>query len=247
MAIEGSKDFPINLAEDDLPKPKRVFPTTTVFTHEDCNLVEYDMSTISPIIEASVQACGSLLEIKPPVMVFGKLCQQNRDVGFFANPKDSYGYFYSRTFMPSQNPPDAIQQLLDEVNDALGAAYNGVLVNRYCDGEDYISDHQDDEKGLDPAGVLTISYGGERTFRIRDYKTKEILSNTRTKHMHALLMQGELFQQKLTHGIPKEPKKKGNEKVRARYSFTFRQHCKKNEEAQYHRLLKKRKRNVSTD
>ena len=66
--------------------------------------------------------------------------------------------------------PDELRHLLATVNDRFNARYNGILVNYYASGDDYISDHRDDELGLDPSvGVLTISYGAERTFRVKEW------------------------------------------------------------------------------
>jgi alkylated DNA repair dioxygenase AlkB len=56
--------------------------------------------------------------------------------------------------------------------------YNGILVNKYKSGEDYISKHSDDEKNLDDSGVISISYGATRKFRIRDKKTNVIVKDT---------------------------------------------------------------------
>ena len=53
-------------------------------------------------------------------------------------------------------------------NDIFKSNYNGILVNRYQDGTENIGAHSDDEKYLDQSGVVAISYGHQRKFRIRD-------------------------------------------------------------------------------
>ena len=43
----------------------------------------------------------------------------------------------------------SVADRLTQVNDIFGANYNGILVNKYKTGDDYISAHSDDEKNLD--------------------------------------------------------------------------------------------------
>ena len=87
----------------------------------------------------------------------------------------------------------------------IGAEFNGILVNKYMDGNDYISAHSDDETGLDLVGVVSISYGSERIFRIRNKATKEIICDELTTHCSILHMVGN-FQKLYTHEIPIQKK-----------------------------------------
>ena len=128
------------------------------------------------------------LESKPPIMIMGQECRQQRDVGFFSD--SSEGYRYSGTLMKSQvitagvtgvTGVTAANQflawLLPVVNTSLSTQFNGILVNRYNSGQDYLSAHSDSESGLDPnkKSVAGISYGATRTFRIRDKLSKTIV------------------------------------------------------------------------
>ena len=88
------------------------------------------------------------------------------------------------------------------------------------DGNDYISAHSDDETGLDSVGVVSISYGSERIFRIRKKDTKQKIYDTLTTHCSILHMGGN-FQKEFTHEVPVEKKVKDK-----RISFTFRKHLK---------------------
>ena len=45
---------------------------------------------------------------------------------------------------------------------------------------DNIGKHSDDEKGLSNIGVVAISYGAVRKFRIRDKKTNKIIKDIPT-------------------------------------------------------------------
>jgi len=156
------------------------------------------------------------LEERPEIIIFGKKCKQQRNVGFFSNK--SIGYKYSKKMMDSKPLSKCMGKLLDIVNKEIGAEFNGILVNKYMDGNDYISAHSDDENTLDSVGVILISYGSERIFRIRNKVTKEIVCDELTTHCSILHMGGN-FQKLYTHEIPIQRKIK-----EPRISFTFRKH-----------------------
>ena len=156
------------------------------------------------------------LEERPEIVIFGKICKQQRNVGFFSN--ESIGYKYSKKMMVSKPLSEPMSELLRIINMAIGAEFNGILVNKYMDGNDYISAHSDDETGLDSVGVVSISYGSERIFRIRNKVTKEIMCDELTTHCSILHMGGN-FQKLYTHEIPIQKKIK-----ESRISFTFRKH-----------------------
>ena len=82
---------------------------------------------------------------------------------------------YSGKLMRSKPLTESLFKLLLKINELIGAEYNGILINKYMDGCDYIGAHSDDETGLDPIGVVSVSYGAERTFRIRDKVNKKIV------------------------------------------------------------------------
>jgi alkylated DNA repair dioxygenase AlkB len=162
------------------------------------------------------------LEIRPPIVVRGRECRQRRDVGFFSD--ESIGYKYSGQMMksvPLANAP-ILQKLLPLLNASLSTNFNGILVNRYTSGEDYLSAHSDDEQGLDKTGrnmVVGIAYGpGVRTFRIRNKHTKEIVLDFKHDSSTLIVMEG-AFQQEFTHEIPVQKKVTGE-----RISITFRHH-----------------------
>ena len=104
------------------------------------------------------------------------------------------------------------------INTQFGTNYNGILVNKYEEGNTYIGDHSDDEKNLDKGGVISISYGAVRKFRVRDKFTKKIIMDIPTMSNSIIHMGGD-FQKEFTHGIPVEKKVTG-----VRYSLTFRTH-----------------------
>ena len=170
------------------------------------------------LLDRCVLDVENQLEERPEIVVYGKVCRQQRNVGFFSN--FSEGYTYSRRIMRSKQLTESLEMLLDKVNLLLGSRFNGILVNKYGDGDDCIGAHSDDESGLDNIGIVSISYGAERIFRIRDKKEKTILHDIQTTHCCILHMGGE-FQKLYTHEIPKQKRIK-----QSRISFTFRKHNK---------------------
>lgn len=170
------------------------------------------------LLEECVRECqGKLLE-RPEIMIFGKVAHQHRNIGFFSNT--SVGYEYSNRVAPSQPLTPALEKLLDVTNELYHASFNGILINEYTDGSDYIGAHSDEEKNLDPVGVVAVSFGAVRTFRVRDKKSKKIVLDVPMEPATFLHMGGS-FQKEFTHEIPPQKKVQGT-----RYSFTFRRHLK---------------------
>jgi len=153
----------------------------------------------------------------PKIIVYGRNCRQNRSVGFFSD--SSNGYKYSNQIMKSQKLTPVFKRLLEDVNKRYGTSFNGILLNMYENGSEYIGKHRDDESGLDTnkKAIGSISYGSERTFRIRDNEGK-IVRNIKTKH-GMFMMMFDNFQEMYTHEIPIEKKIK-----EPRWSLTFREH-----------------------
>lgn len=168
------------------------------------------------LLENCITDIETQLEERPEIIIFGKKCKQQRNVGFFSD--ESIGYKYSKKMMASKSLSKSMSELLYIINKEIGAEFNGILVNKYMDGSDYISAHSDDEIGLDTVGVVSISYGTERVFRIRNKETKEIICDEITTHCSILHMGGN-FQNLYTHEIPIQKKIK-----ESRISFTFRKH-----------------------
>lgn len=153
----------------------------------------------------------------PPIKVFGKEGIQHRDVGFFSD--ESKGYRYSGqiiTSKPLKKCPG--YTIMDDVNEDLGTSFNGILVNRYANGDDYIGAHSDDESALSGNMVAGLSFGATRKFRIRDKKTGHIVLDYKWEHGTLIVMKGD-FQKEFTHEIPVQRKVE-----LPRISLTFRKH-----------------------
>jgi alkylated DNA repair dioxygenase AlkB len=190
---------------------ERVFQNTDVTA-----FLDKGNFTNKELLENCIIDIEPQLEERPEINIFGKKCKQQRNIGFFSN--ESIGYKYSKKMMPSKPLSKSMSELLLIINMLIGAEFNGILVNKYMDGNYYISAHSDDESGLDLVGVVSISYGSERIFRIRNKETKKIMWDELTTHCSILHMGGN-FQKLYTHEIPIQKKIK-----ESRISFTFRKH-----------------------
>lgn len=98
--------------------------------------------------------------------------------------------------------------------------FQQVLVNWYENGLDYISKHKDDEKQIvRDSPIVSISFGQERKFRIRDSHEK-ILKDINMTGNSFLVMGGE-FQTHFYHEVPKVCGNKG-ESMGRRINITLR-------------------------
>jgi alkylated DNA repair dioxygenase AlkB len=190
----------------------------TIISTEHSQLNIYDLDTeMLPIIDKCIMDVDNELMVKPEIIVYGKVCRQNRSVNFYSDTAGEYNYSTSKT--PSKKLHPSLRELLLYVNTKFDSNYNGILINKYSGGTDYIGKHSDDERTLDKNnGVILISYGETRKFRIRDKATNTIIADVETDPLKIIQMSGK-FQKEFTHEIPIEKTKKG-----IRYSFTFRKH-----------------------
>ena len=136
-----------------------------------------------------------------------KVC---RCVGFFSDETEGNNQL-SRT-----NPmTTSLIEMLTLVNKIYNSNFNGILVNRYKDGRDYMSARSYNANECDVKGVVSISYGATRKCRIRS-KTDTKNKNDFKLISKSMLQMGGRFQEEFTHEIPVEKKVK-----KERISFTF--------------------------
>jgi alkylated DNA repair dioxygenase AlkB len=200
-----------------------------VFSHEhkDARLFVLDDFFTPTECDEIVQHLDALvLEHQPKFKIFGRVCRMHRSVGFFAEPGVA-GYAYAGQMsrsMPLTPELEALLRLVERVF-AMPTGYNGILINKYEDGTDYISPHSDDEKSLsNQVGVVCLSFGASRTM---DFRTREPpLKTTKVavKSGSLMCMHGAEFQRTYTHGI--KALGKTAQPTGVRYSLTFRVHTK---------------------
>lgn len=189
-------------------------PIDTGKSHLSVTIIEDN--DIKDIINEIIKSVNKQLIVRPKVVVYGKECRQNRDIGFYSN--ESKGYAYSNQLMESKPLNDLMEYLIIYVNTYYNTNFNSLLINKYNNGSEYIGAHSDDESGLGNDGVVTISHGISRKFRIRNKTTKKIVKDIQTIPYSMIHMAGD-FQKEFTHEIPIEKKIKEQ-----RISITFRNH-----------------------
>ncbi len=103
------------------------------------------------------------------------------------------------------------------VEDAAGARFNSVLLNRYRSGNDGMGWHADNERELGATPVIaSVSLGTPRLFTMRAKSDKKRLLDLRLAH-GSLLIMGGASQQRFQHAVPKENRLHGE-----RINLTFR-------------------------
>lgn len=83
-------------------------------------------------------------------------------------------YKFSGNTVPAKPWPSALLYVRDMLTRLTGYCFNFVLVNRYRDGRDYIAEHRDDERELDPAvPIASLSLGCARDFVFRHHDARK--------------------------------------------------------------------------
>ncbi|XP_021916047.1 DNA oxidative demethylase ALKBH2-like isoform X3 [Zootermopsis nevadensis] len=97
------------------------------------------------------------------VYVYGKWHPIPRQQVAFGDSGMSYKF--SGNTVPAMMWPPILLRVRDLISEITGYYYNFVLVNRYKNGTDYIAEHRDDEKDLDPVvPIASLSLGQARDF-----------------------------------------------------------------------------------
>jgi alkylated DNA repair dioxygenase AlkB len=128
----------------------------------------------------------------------------NRLVGFFTDSKYTNYYHGSVLIAHSRALPDNMKILLDKINNIFEADCNCILVNRYIDGSHIIPKHRDSMNHAN-VGVIILSYGDTRIFRIYDNNSNQIC-NLSFVHNQLIQMGGD-FQREFLHDLKREPDK----------------------------------------
>ena len=186
-----------------------------VFSKYDESLTT-QMFSDEQLVKKCVDDVKNKLFVKPYVCTIrGKECYSNRNVGFFSD--FSIGYQYSGQFMPSQSLTENLYDLLLSINNLYSLDFNSILVNYYENGENDINFHSDNEHNFKPIGVVALSYGHPRTFKIKE--NDKTIFDIQTQHCQIDSYVKRIFKNILNMEFPKQLKiKKGS------ISFTFRKH-----------------------
>lgn len=160
------------------------------------------------------------------VKIFGKLTPIPRFQKLYGNA--SYN-FSGVEMKPDPIIPELVQRCIDyarkhwpQLPNGTLLEWNGALVNWYPNGLSYIGPHSDDVRDLMPnVPILSFSFGGVRTFRVKyklSNKNESIVSKKdfQTEHCSLIAMGGSM-QAEYKHEITKTSKE-----VKPRINITIR-------------------------
>jgi alkylated DNA repair dioxygenase AlkB len=134
----------------------------------------------------------------------------------------SWDYPYSKGVVLKAAPmPSYLQTVIDRITAAGFGMFNSVLINRYRNGNDYISPHSDDDYGDPEPTIPSLTLGASRPFRLAKMISGSKLDKSTTveyapAHGDLLVMKGRTNAE-WQHWVPKTAKSIGE-----RISLTFR-------------------------
>lgn len=137
-----------------------------------------------------------------------------RNLGWFSDEHKGYYKYGDQNVARAQKLPVHMKKLLSLMNSHFNTDANGILVNHYKNGSEFIHQHAD-SKNYPEEGVFIISYGTTRQFQVYNKLSRELIANISLIHGEMVQMSGN-FQMEFTHGIAKELSV-----ATSRYSFNF--------------------------
>ena len=151
-----------------------------------------------------------LWNLKPterePLLIYGKLIQTPRYVRQYLRDYKFSNITHKGYSLNSENPGEVyILELLKYVNLCSGKTYNGILVNWYTDGNEYIGYHSDDESELiKESDIYSITFGATRDFYLKN-KSSGIIHKYELNNNTVLVMKYPC-QTFYNHSVPKRLK-----------------------------------------
>jgi alkylated DNA repair dioxygenase AlkB len=147
------------------------------------------------------------------LLMYGKAVEEPRLSTWHS---DGQSYTYSGAARVPHSWTPSLLRIRGMCESKTNHTFNGVLVNFYRDGNDYLGWHSDDElvNGPEPL-IASISLGAERRFEMRHRESGEIAS-VMLSHGSLLVMSG-LSQKCWEHRVPKMPRLNDS-----RVNLTFR-------------------------
>ena len=146
------------------------------------------------------------------IILFGKEVPQPRLACWYGD----LAYSYSGITLEPRSMTPTLLEVKQRCEEAASTRFNSVLVNLYRDGQDSMGLHADDEPELGPEPIIaSVSFGGERNFRLRHRQSKELQQISLASG--SLLVMSGLSQECWMHDVPKTKKF-----VEPRINLTFR-------------------------
>lgn len=152
------------------------------------------------------------------IRMFGKTHAEPRLTAWFGP-----AYRYSNVEWPATAFPEAVQELMNEVEATVRGVderlpvgfFNAVLLNLYRDGRDHMGWHRDNEPEIDGRWIASLSLGAGRDFVVRDRADRSRKWTVALGHGDLLVMRN--LQEDFEHALPKRLRVEG-----PRLNFTFR-------------------------
>jgi len=152
------------------------------------------------------------------ITLFGRSVPQPRLTAWYGDLDKPYTYS-GLTMQPNAWTKELLL-IKDRIEPIAGVYYTSVLLNLYRTGLDSMGWHSDDEPelGKNPT-ISSVSFGGERVFKLKHKKNKTLSQSILLTHGSHLLMKGQT-QHHWLHAIPKTQKP-----ISPRINLTFRVIC----------------------
>ncbi len=193
----------------------------TVAAWEDLRLPNGNAKLLRGFLAAKEAAAlfAQLHEVVPwrhdTIRVYGREHPLPRLQQWFGDPERSYTW--SGIEMQPLPWTPVLRVLRDRVADAVGAAFNSVLLNLYRNGHDTVGWHADDEPELGSTPTIaSVSLGAERDFALRR-KDRAGDSVVVPLPPGSLLVMSGATQANWQHALPRRKRVQ-----RARINLTFR-------------------------
>lgn len=149
------------------------------------------------------------------ISLFGRRVAEPRLGIWFADP--GVHYRYSGRDCEPLAWPEPLHELRRLLEASLQQCFNGVLCNRYRDGNDHMGWHSDDEPGLGKQPLIaSVSLGAGRDFVLRRKDDHRHKISLHLQHGSLLLMAG-TTQQCWQHALPRR-----RQLTQERINLTFR-------------------------
>jgi len=138
------------------------------------------------------------------ITIFGKKRRIPRYSAWYGDPDKSYTYSNLTLHPNAWNK--GLLYLKDEIGKLAGTSFNGVLLNWYRDGSDYMGWHTDAESSLGKNPIIgSVNLGAARRFVLRRTDNKKEKIEFPLKHGTFLIMMG-ATQHYWQHSVPKQKK-----------------------------------------
>ncbi len=148
-----------------------------------------------------------------PIKIFGKSVMQPRLTAYYGTET----YTYSSVTMQPLPWNTPLLQIKEKIEPLVNTNFNGVLLNLYRNGQDYMGWHSDDERELAPDSIIaSLSLGETRRFIFRRRDNHQIKVELSLGDGDFLVMGGDT-QKFWQHQVPKVAKS-----TQPRINLTFR-------------------------